>query len=58
METNRQETDVVEIDLLELASVLWSRALIIAAVAVTLCTKAPGRDVEALFDKAMAYSDD
>ena len=30
---------------------------LIAAVAVTLCTKAPGRDVEALFDKAMAYKE-
>ncbi len=30
---------------------------LIAAVVVTLCTKAPGKDVEALFDKAMAYAD-
>ena len=29
----------------------------IAAVAVTLLTKAPGKDVEALFDKATAYED-
>ncbi len=28
---------------------------LIAAVAVTLCTKAPDREVEALFDKAIAY---
>ena len=28
-----------------------------AAVIVTLCTKAPGKDVEALFDKAVAYND-
>ncbi len=30
---------------------------LLAAVVVALCTKAPGRDVEALFDKAVAYTD-
>ena len=31
---------------------------LIAAVAVSRCGKAPGKDVEALFDKAVAYSED
>ena len=31
---------------------------LIAAVAVTLCTKAPDKDVESLFDKAVAYTED
>ena len=30
---------------------------LLAAVIVALCTKAPGKDVEALFDKAVAYTD-
>ena len=30
---------------------------LLAAVVVALCTKAPGKDVEALFDKAVAYND-
>ena len=30
---------------------------LLAAVVVALCTKAPGKDVEALFDKAVAYTD-
>ena len=30
---------------------------LLAAVAVTLATRAPGKDVEALFDKAVAYSE-
>ena len=33
-------------------------ASLIAAVAVTLCTKAPDKDVEALFDKAVAYTEE
>lgn len=33
-------------------------ASLIAAVIATLCTKAPEKDVEALFDKAVAYSGD
>ena len=31
---------------------------LLAAVVVSLCTKAPGRDVEALFDKALAYTEE
>ena len=31
---------------------------LLAAVIVTLCTKAPGKDVEALFDRAVAYEDE
>ncbi len=30
---------------------------IIVAIIVTLCTKAPGKDVEEIFDKAVAYED-
>ena len=36
METNKQENDVVEIDLLELARVLWSKAVLIILAAVLL----------------------
>ena len=35
METNRQDNDVVEIDLMELVQVLWSKVLTILFVAAT-----------------------